>query len=84
MRQGVGARGRGSGTRLTVVLGAALLMLAAGRRAWAGPPFITDDPEPVELHHWEVYLTSMYWNGKSGAFGTAPHSGQRSGVARMS
>lgn len=23
--------------------------------AWAGPPFLTDDPEPVDLHHWEVY-----------------------------
>ena len=23
--------------------------------AWAGPPFITDDPEPVEYGHWEVY-----------------------------
>jgi hypothetical protein len=22
----------------------------------AGPPFITDDPEPVELNHWELYV----------------------------
>jgi hypothetical protein len=22
----------------------------------AGPPFLTDDPEPVDLHHWEAYL----------------------------
>jgi len=22
----------------------------------AGPPYLTDDPEPVALHHWEVYL----------------------------
>jgi len=22
--------------------------------AWAGPPFVTDDPEPVEYHHWEI------------------------------
>jgi hypothetical protein len=22
----------------------------------AGPPFLTDDPEPVDLHHWETYL----------------------------
>ena len=22
----------------------------------AGPPYLTDDPEPVDLHHWEVYL----------------------------
>lgn len=23
--------------------------------AWAGPPYLTDDPEPVALHHWEIY-----------------------------
>jgi hypothetical protein len=23
--------------------------------AWAGPPYITDDPEPTDLHHWEIY-----------------------------
>jgi hypothetical protein len=36
-----------------VTLCAALLL--GGSRAHAGPPFITDDPEPVELHNWEVY-----------------------------
>jgi hypothetical protein len=25
----------------------------------AGPPFLTDDPEPVDLHHWEFYLFSQ-------------------------
>jgi hypothetical protein len=34
------------------------LALAAATAAWAGPPFLTDDPEPVELHHWEAYLFS--------------------------
>lgn len=23
--------------------------------AWAGPPFLTDDPEPTDPHHWEIY-----------------------------
>lgn len=31
-----------------------LAMVAAGA-AQAGPPFVTDDPEPVDLGHWEVY-----------------------------
>jgi hypothetical protein len=31
-----------------------LLMLDCGR-LWAGPPFQTDDPEPVDLHHYELY-----------------------------
>jgi len=30
------------------------LGLAAGLRA--GPPFLTDDPEPVDLNHWEAYV----------------------------
>src|SRR5450432_1139503 len=30
------------------------LMLTA--RTFAGPPFLTDDPEPVEYQHWEAYL----------------------------
>jgi hypothetical protein len=24
-----------------------------------GPPFVIDDPEPVEFRHWEVYLASQ-------------------------
>jgi hypothetical protein len=35
-----------------------LLALALATTAWAGPPFITDDPEPVETGHWEVYAFS--------------------------
>ena len=27
--------------------------------AWAGPPFVTDDPEPVEYRHWEIYLVLL-------------------------
>jgi hypothetical protein len=35
--------------------------------AWAGPPFLTDDPEPVPLHHYETYL---FCNSDSTAMGT--------------
>lgn len=31
------------------------LVLAAGAAMRAGPPFLTDDPEPVDLNHWEFY-----------------------------
>ncbi len=34
---------------------AAGLAALVGGSASAGPPFRTDDPEPVELHHWEIY-----------------------------
>ncbi len=41
--------------------------------AWAGPPYFTDDPEPVDYRHWEVYFASIYANSKAGTVGTAPH-----------
>ena len=25
-------------------------------QTFAGPPFLTDDPEPVDYQHWEFYL----------------------------
>jgi hypothetical protein len=40
--------------------------------AWAGPPFLTDDPEPVEYRHWEVYFGSQYVHDDEGVTGTAP------------
>ncbi len=42
--------------------------------AQAGPPYVTDDPEPVELHHWEFYLATQggYDRDRNLAF-TAPH-----------
>jgi hypothetical protein len=56
--------------RYPVLLAAVLLLPAP---ALAGPPFATDDPEPVELHHWEVYLASQAAFGRAGFSGTAPH-----------
>ena len=41
--------------------------------AWAGPPFVTDDPEPVGYRHWEIYLASQHAKDKDGWSGTAPH-----------
>lgn len=51
----------------------ALLFLAIASSALAGPPFVTDDPEPVDLHHWEVYVASHFEHDPSGSSGTAPH-----------
>ena len=41
--------------RQAVTAGTLLLMTPL---ALAGPPFITDDPEPVDPGHWEVYAFS--------------------------
>ncbi len=32
-----------------------VMLLLAASPAWAGPPYLTDDPEPTELHHFEIY-----------------------------
>lgn len=45
------AAGRGMSRGLAALLAAAAL----GVPAWGGPPFLTDDPEPVELDHLEAY-----------------------------
>lgn len=33
----------------------AALLAALATPALAGPPFVTDDPEPTDLGHWEIY-----------------------------
>ena len=38
----------------------ALVAILTGRFVLAGPPFLTDDPEPVDYHHWEAYLFTTY------------------------
>ena len=34
--------------------------------AWCGPPFVTDDPEPVEYRHHEMYIASEQVNTQDG------------------
>ena len=41
--------------------------------AQAGPPYVTDDPEPVEHKHCEIYLASQLAHDSSGWSGTSPH-----------
>ncbi len=41
--------------------------------AWAGPPFISNDPEPVEYHHAGLYIASLYSDNKDGKLATLPH-----------
>ena len=49
------------------------LCLCSARIAFAGPPFVTDDPEPVEYQHWEIYLASLPTHDQGGWSGTLPH-----------
>jgi len=47
-----------------------LSMLPA--RAWAGPPFQTDDPEPVAYKHWEIDIASQFKHDRDGDSATLP------------
>ncbi len=40
---------------------------------FAGPPYDTDDPEPVDFQHWEFYCSSMGNTSAGVSTGTAPH-----------
>jgi hypothetical protein len=40
---------------------------------FAGPPFNTDDPVPVDLHHWEFYVASAYQFENHNEDATLPH-----------
>jgi hypothetical protein len=63
-----------------LLLACAALVPALAR---AGPPYATDDPEPVELRHWEVYLaTSDQWSRDDGWSGTSPHLEVNYGAVR--
>lgn len=61
--------------RLAEGFATALLCVAvlAPAFAWAGPPFFTDDPEPVGVKHGEFYVASQYAKNAEGFGATAPH-----------
>jgi hypothetical protein len=48
-------------------------LLCCSLTALAGPPFVTDDPEPIDHGHWEFYLASQHTQTADGWAGTAPH-----------
>lgn len=58
---------------LVLTVGVLLGTFVIASSLFAGPPFMTDDPEPVEFKHGELYVASIYSNDKDGRSGTAPH-----------
>ena len=48
----------------------AILALSLAGAAYAGPPFVTDDPEPVDFHHWEINLATQQYHSAAGWSGT--------------
>jgi len=53
----------------SVILICSALMPIPG---YAGPPFQTDDPEPVDYKHWESYVASQFKHDKDGDSVTLP------------
>lgn len=58
--------------RRLLALLATVILLSPGI-GQAGPPYVTDDPEPVDLGHWEFYLATEQSVTRTTATGTAPH-----------
>jgi hypothetical protein len=57
--------------RLGVALTAALISLIASTTVHAGPPFQTDDPDPVAFRHFEMYAFELSDGTGKNAGGTA-------------
>lgn len=48
------------------------LTFAISAAAVAGPPFLTDDPAPVEKRNWEIYFASSLSRSGGGSSGAGP------------
>ncbi|MBP9017547.1 MAG: hypothetical protein KBG17_07405 [Paludibacteraceae bacterium] len=48
--------------------------------SYAGPPFNTDDPAPVDYKHWEFYVASINTLQSHNRSGTSPHFEMNYGV----
>lgn len=57
------------------------IILFASPLLLAGPPFLTDDPEPVEYQHHELYIASQQIKTSDGRSGTLPHIEYNYGAA---
>jgi hypothetical protein len=55
------------------VLALAAITVGGAFTVIAGPPFLTDDPEPVDYQNWEFYIASQHTQTAGGWSGTAPH-----------
>jgi len=49
-----------------------IALIALVRPAWAGPPYVSDDPEPTDYGHFEIYAFS---NGTATRHGTSGEAG---------
>ena len=55
-----------------LVLGSLCGITLLAQTSDAGPPYVTDDPEPVDLHHWEINLAIQEYHSDDGWSGSIP------------
>jgi hypothetical protein len=60
----------------------AIAVFLGSAAAHAGPPYVTDDPEPVERRHWEFYVATQHSVTDDDTSGTAPHVEVNYGAAQ--
>jgi hypothetical protein len=63
------ASGRKAATRARLLQ---LTVLLSPATAWAGPPFVTDDPVPVDYHEWEINYALIGTLVQGGGTGALP------------
>jgi len=64
-----------------VIAASFLMLIICFGQSWAGPPFRTDDPEPVDFKQGEFYVATQYAKDKDATSGTAPHFELNYGIA---
>jgi hypothetical protein len=57
-----------------------VLIVFYSEQSYAGPPFFTDDPQPVDLFHWEFYMSSAMDIFNKDISMTCPHAEINYGV----
>jgi hypothetical protein len=60
------------GCRAVTAAAVATLLAGSSAVALAGPPYVSDDPEPTDYHHYEIYL---FANGERTVDGSSGESG---------
>ena len=58
-----------------------ILYSVCNQWSYAGPPFNTDDPQPVDFKHWEFYISSLSTFRRDIWTGTSPHIEVNYGLA---
>jgi hypothetical protein len=63
--------------------GAALALTLLAQPARAGPPYVSDDPEPTDYGHFEIYAFNNGTATRDGAAGESGRAGERGALWRQ-